>query len=110
MEFPTVPRLFSFMAAPATLPPTAPLITSIMRLMMFIGLVLCFVCVYLHWLIHERVTAKIGKPTSRIALPLLVCGHISHLTSLTRLVRKCPAACDGGHAALKFARPKENRL
>src|SRR5215475_10664060 len=39
IEFPRVPRLFSFMAAPATLPPTAPLITSIMRLIMFIGLV-----------------------------------------------------------------------
>jgi hypothetical protein len=23
---------------------------------------------------------------------------------------QCPATCDGGHAALKFARPKENRL
>ncbi|HEY4638410.1 MAG TPA: hypothetical protein VIG87_00715, partial [Candidatus Udaeobacter sp.] len=45
--------------------------------MMFIGLVLCFVCVYLHWLIHERDTAKIGKPTSRIALPLLVWAHIT---------------------------------
>jgi hypothetical protein len=34
IEFPTAPRLFSFMAAPATLPPTAPLTASIIRLVM----------------------------------------------------------------------------
>src|SRR5262249_52281869 len=57
IEFPRVPRLFSFMAAPATLPPTAPLIISIMRLMMFIGLVFCCVRACLHWLAHDQDTA-----------------------------------------------------
>src|SRR5262245_16517153 len=36
IEFPAVPRLFSFMAAPATLPPTAPLTNSTIRLVMSI--------------------------------------------------------------------------
>src|SRR5262245_11648136 len=50
MEFPRVPRLLSFMAAPATLPPIAPLIISIIRLMMFIGLVFLFVRACVDWL------------------------------------------------------------
>ncbi len=37
MEFPAVPRLFSFIAAPAMLPPTAPLTASMIRLIMFMG-------------------------------------------------------------------------
>ena len=37
MEFPTVPRLFSFIAAPATLPPTAPLTASMIKVVISIG-------------------------------------------------------------------------
>jgi len=36
--------------------------------------------------------------------------HISHLTNLTWARPQCPATCDGGHATLKFALPKDNRL
>src|SRR3954463_11250060 len=109
MEFPTVPRLFSFMAAPATLPPTAPLIASIMRLMMFIGLVSCFVRACLVETVRERDPVKIGTPSSGIALPLLVWAHITPDES-DEARQQYPATCDGGHATLKFARPKENRL
>src|SRR4029450_7395154 len=37
MEFPTAPRLFSFMAAPATFPPTAPLTASMIKLVITLG-------------------------------------------------------------------------
>src|SRR5947199_6252807 len=40
MELPSVPRLFSFIVAPAIFPPTAPLTASMIRLMRFILLVL----------------------------------------------------------------------
>src|SRR6266511_919984 len=40
MEFPTVPNVFSFIAAPAIFPPTAPLSPSMIRLIMFTILVL----------------------------------------------------------------------
>ena len=40
MELPSVPRLFSFIVAPAIFPPRAPLTASMIRLMRFILLVL----------------------------------------------------------------------
>src|SRR4030095_4037712 len=43
IELAAVPRLFSFIAAPAMLPPTAPLTASIIRLIMFIRLDFDFV-------------------------------------------------------------------
>src|SRR5262245_37013752 len=108
MEFPTVPRLFSFMAAPATLPPTAPLIASIMRLMMFIGLVSCFVRACLIETVRERDPVKIGTPSSCIALPLLVLVHIPPDESDVARPQ-CPATCDGGHAALRLISRDQKR-
>jgi hypothetical protein len=46
IEFPAVPRLFSFIAAPATLPPTAPLTASMIKLVISICIFLVyFFCV-----------------------------------------------------------------
>ena len=67
---------------------------------MFIGLVSCFVRACLRLLVRERDTAKIGKPSSRIALPLLVWAHITPDESDVARPQ-CPATCDGGHATLK---------
>jgi len=82
----------SFMAAPATLPPTAPLITSIMRLMMFIGLALCCARACIDWLgLRTGHTAKSESPSDK---PRMARTQWSH-------------ACDEGHAAIRLARPTE---
>jgi hypothetical protein len=81
------------MAAPATLPPTAPLIASIMRLTMFIGLVSCFVHACLRLLVREWDGEKrddgclkwFGFCREMIDLPPRIL--ISGLTSLEWLVR-----------------------
>jgi hypothetical protein len=59
--------------------------------------------------VRERDRVKIGTPSSGIALPFVVWAHITPDES-DEARRPYPATCDGGHATLKFARPKENRL
>src|SRR4030095_2918922 len=83
-------KLFSFMAAPATLPPTAPLIASVIRLMMFIGLVSCFVraCIDLLGL-RTRHTAKSESPFHESKMARTQWSH----------------RCDEGHAALRLPPP-----
>src|SRR5215471_3763928 len=92
MEFPRVPRLFSFMAAPATLPPIAPLITSIMRLIMFIGLV--SVCSRFGF---HRLGLRTGHSEKR---------QRAHESEVAR--PQCQAARGGDHATLQIRTAKGN--
>src|SRR4030095_5965071 len=90
IEFPTVPRLFSFMAAPATLPPTAPLIASIIRLMMFMfGFLFVRACIGL--------AGSANKTTQR--------NPKVQPTSRERLLRNARPSVNEGHVALRLRQP-----
>jgi hypothetical protein len=65
MEFPIGPRLFSFMAAPATLPPTAPLTASIIMLVISIGF----------FLLVDALCARVRESAKQMQLPMGLWSH-----------------------------------
>src|SRR5262249_25105725 len=97
MEFPAVPRLFSFIAAPAMLPPTAPLTTSMIRLIMFM-LIYLFVripCI--------RESAEKASRTCLTAAKTLKRINFHHPTRIRPSGdKKCP--CGQGRASHYFDR------
>jgi hypothetical protein len=63
VTFPVLSALDRFRA-----PAASPLIASIMRLMMFIGLVSVLFAFCLHWLVHEPDAAKKETTTASVGL------------------------------------------
>ena len=89
-RIPIAPRLFSFMAAPATFPPTAPLTASIIKQVISVFVVCCFLfCVS-----HSRLLRLLWRLVRRVVG--------SHRCDLRRLVDFVEdESCDDGGSEVR---------